>query len=163
MAKAILNAHAAQKAVYGICGGYQIMGTEIRDPQHIEGDVEFMPGLAILPITTTLTIEKTTEQRNFKFLNHTQECKGYEIHMGKSVSDNPSTLCQLSNSQSDGYFLNARTWGTYLHGIFDNEVVVNYILQQAGLKKQIALTDYATFKDEQYNKLALWVRENVNI
>jgi adenosylcobyric acid synthase len=69
----------------------------------------------------------------------------------------------LSNNQSDGYFLNAQTWGTYLHGIFDNEVVVNYILQQEGLKKQITLTDYAAFKDEQYNKLAQWVRENVNM
>jgi adenosylcobyric acid synthase len=139
------------------------MGTEIRDPQHIEGDIEFIPGLAILPIITTLTASKTTEQRTFKFLNHTQECKGYEIHMGESVSDNPSALCQLSNNHPDGYFLNSKTWGTYLHGIFDNEVVVNEILQQAGLEKQITLTDYAAFKDEQYNKLALWVRGNIDL
>jgi adenosylcobyric acid synthase len=163
MAKAILNAHAAQKSVYGICGGYQIMGTEIRDPHHIEGDIELIPGLGLLPITTTLTAEKTTEQRTFKFLNCKQECKGYEIHMGESVSENPSTLCQLSNNKSDGYFLNLRTWGTYLHGIFDNEVVVNSVLQQAGLEKHITLTNYAVFKDRQYNKLAQWVRENVSM
>src|SRR5208337_4608615 len=66
MAVAILNAHFAQKAVYGICGGYQIMGAEIFDPKHIESDIEFIPGLAILPITTTITAEKTTEQRTFK-------------------------------------------------------------------------------------------------
>jgi adenosylcobyric acid synthase len=163
MAKAILNAHAAQKAVYGICGGYQMMGTEIRDPQHIEGDIEYIPGLGILPVTTTLTAEKTTEQRIFKFLNHPQDCKGYEIHMGESVSDILSTLCQLSNNQPDGYYLNPRTWGTYLHGIFDNEIVVNQVLLQAGLKKQITIQDYASFKNQQYNKLAQWIRENVNL
>jgi len=163
MAKAILNAQAAQRSVYGICGGYQLMGTEIHDPLHIEGDIEWIPGLSLLPITTTLTAEKTTVQRSFRFLNHAQECKGYEIHMGESVSDIPFNLCQLSNDRTEGYFLNAKTWGTYLHGIFDNEVVINYILHQAGLNKQIILTDYVTFKDNQYNKLAQWVRENIDM
>lgn len=163
MAKAILSAHAAEKPVYGICGGYQIMGTQIRDPQHVEGDIELMPGLGILPVVTTLTDTKTTEQRTFRFLNFTQECKGYEIHMGETVTDNPSFLCSLPNNRQDGYFLDPKTWGTYMHGIFDNEVVVNYILQQAGIKKQINLSDYKDFKEEQYNKLALLVRSNVDM
>ncbi|HEY4787742.1 MAG TPA: cobyric acid synthase, partial [Bacteroidales bacterium] len=163
MAKAILNAHASGKPVYGICGGFQMMGIEINDPLHIEGDMETMPGLGLLPVRTTLTVAKTTEQRTFKFLNLEQDCKGYEIHMGVTVADNPSHLCQLSGNQPDGYFLNPKTWGTYLHGIFDNETVINYILQQAGLNKQITLTDYAAFKDAQYNKLARHVRENVNL
>ena len=163
MAKSILNAHFAHKAVYGICGGYQIMGTEIRDPHHIEGDIEFIPGLAILPVITTLTENKTTEQRTFKFLDYAQDCKGYEIHMGETIASSSSFLCKLSNNQSDGYFLNSNTWGTYLHGIFDNEVVVNYILKQAGLTKQTKLADYDTFKNEQYDKLAEWVRTHIDM
>jgi adenosylcobyric acid synthase len=163
MAKAIINAHAEQKAVYGICGGYQIMGTEICDPQHVEGDIEYIPGLSLLPIKTTLSVEKTTKQRSFKFLNHPEECKGYEIHMGESISIDPSPLCQLSNNQPEGYYLDPKTWGTYLHGIFDNEVVINSVLKQAGLKKQITLKDYTSFKQEQYNKLAQWIREYVDI
>jgi adenosylcobyric acid synthase len=163
MANAILNAYAAQKAIYGICGGYQIMGSEIRDPQHIEGDIEYMPGLKILPVITTISPEKTTEQRTFRFLNHTPECKGYEIHMGKTVSENPSCLCRLSGNRQEGYFLNAKTWGTYLHGIFDNEVVVNHILQQTGLNKQISFTDHASFKNDQYNKLAQLVKQHTDM
>jgi adenosylcobyric acid synthase len=161
MAKAILDAHAARKAVYGICGGYQMMGTEIRDPLHVEGEIECIPGLGILPVKTTLSSAKITEQRGFTFLDLPGECKGYEIHMGESVSDHPSWLCQLSNNQFDGHFLNPKTWGTYLHGIFDNEVVLTYILQQAGLDKQISLMDHAVFKDQQYDKLAQWVRDNI--
>jgi len=163
MAKAILYAHRMKKAVYGICGGYQIMGTEIMDPYHIEGEIEKIPGLSILPVTTTITPEKTIEQRTFKFLDFNQECKGYEIHMGETSSGDSSCLCRLPDDKPDGYFLEPLTWGTYLHGIFDNPIVVDYILKKAGLNKQISFKNYDTFKEEQYDKLAQWVRGSVDL
>lgn len=67
MAQAILKAHHNGKCVYGICGGFQIMGKSILDPFHVEGNVEAMPGLGILPVSTTITQEKVTEQCKFRF------------------------------------------------------------------------------------------------
>ncbi len=163
MASAIMAQHQAGKAVYGICGGYQIMGEMIFDPNHVEGDIEQIPGLGLLPIITTMTGAKTTEQAEFQFLNHQAICKGYEIHVGESVPKTPSPLCKLSNGKDDGYFVNSKTWGSYLHGIFDNELIINYILEQNGIATSEILEDNASFKDTQYNKLADHVRRNANL
>lgn len=163
MAQAILQVHSQGKSVYGVCGGFQMMGKEIHDPDHIEGEITMMPGLGILPVSTVITKEKTTEQCRFQFLDISGDCAGYEIHMGESASGNPSPLCKLSNGKEDGYFLNPKTWGTYIHGIFDNESIVNYLLQQCNKKVSARVPDYKTFKDEQYNKLAAHVKQNVNL
>ena len=163
MAKGIIEAHKKGKAVYGICGGFQIMGQEIQDPHHVEGDIETIPGLGILPVTTTLTDEKVTEQSTFTFLNNTELCKGYEIHMGETISTKISPLCTINGKKNDGYYLNAKTWGTYIHGIFDNQVVVNTILKENGFTNINAALDYKAFKEEQYVKLANLIRENVNL
>jgi adenosylcobyric acid synthase len=163
LAKAILHAHDGGKAVYGICGGFQMMGNEIHDPDHVEGDTETMPGLGILPVSTILTKEKTTEQCTFRFLEFETPCKGYEIHMGETVSDETSNLSVIGDGKREGYFLNPKTWGTYLHGIFDNEVVINYMLTHNGMKRNVSVKDYQTFKNEQYNKLAQHVRENSDV
>ena len=164
LAKAIITAHENGKSVYGICGGFQMMGTEINDPYHVEGYVETIPGLGILPVTTTLTKEKITEQCNFAFQNNKEVGKGYEIHMGETVfNDNASKsiLCRSSNGE-DGYFLNNRTWGTYIHGIFDNIFVIQEIIKSTG--SNIAPDfDVKAFKEEQYNKLAGLVRKSTDI
>ena len=64
-AQAILQAHHDGKTVIGICGGYQMMGEEILDPQQVEGDIERIPGLGILPVVTTMSGEKRTVQVTF--------------------------------------------------------------------------------------------------
>lgn len=163
LAQAILLAHDNGKAVYGVCGGFQMMGKEIHDPLHVEGDVEFIPGLGILPISTTLNKEKVTEQCTFHFLDDKDDCLGYEIHMGETIAQHPKPLCKVSKSKEDGYFLNPKTWGTYLHGIFDNEVVINYILTHNGFTSNEPIKDYRTFKNEQYDRLAQHVRVNSNM
>jgi len=163
LAKAILQAHDKGKAVYGVCGGFQMMGTEIHDPEHVEGDTVTMPDLGILPVSTILTKEKTTEQCTFRFLQFENQCRGYEIHMGQTISDKVSYLCEIEKGKKEGYFLNPKTWGTYLHGIFDNELVINYILKHNGMERNEPIKDYRTFKNEQYNKLAQLVRENLDL
>ena len=100
-----------------------MMGNEVHDPKHVEGETEFVPGLGILPIITTLTEEKTTEQCNFYFRNKKTVCKGYEIHMGETKMDERNAVNQLDNGELDGFYLNAKTWGTYIHGLFENDVV----------------------------------------
>lgn len=163
MAKGIISAHQSGKAVYGICGGFQIMGQEIHDPLHIEGDVESIHGLGILPVITTITDEKVTEQCSFSFLNSQELCKGYEIHMGETISANENPLCIVNGCKKDGYYLNQKTWGTYIHGIFDNQVVVKSILNENGFNGINTNFDYKVFKEEQYNKLADLIRQNINL
>lgn len=163
IAKAILQAHKAEKAIYGICAGFQMMGKEVHDPYHVEGEINSVPGLGILPHITTLTEKKVTEQCKFHFLGETQECIGYEIHMGETLLKEKNGLNKLKNGKTDGYFLNPKTWGTYIHGIFDNELIIRYIIRENGPLELNASINYAAFKEEQYDKLAKHVRENVDM
>lgn len=101
VAQAIIKAYRDGTTVMGICGGYQLMGMEICDPDHVEGDIERLPGLGLLPITTHLTNEKVTRQVTFRLasmpgypendsssnasLTGISDCHGYEIHMGETT------------------------------------------------------------------------------
>ncbi len=161
MAGAVKKAHEQGKAVYGICGGFQMMGKWIKDPEHIEGNIDVIPGLGILPVETTITEEKVTEQCTFTF-NNKLEGKGYEIHMGETIAEQTSPLCLINGTKEDGYFLNAKTWGSYIHGIFDNKEIINSILAEAG-QNIITEMDFQQFKEEQYDKLAKLIRENMDM
>ncbi|MGV8092436.1 MAG: cobyric acid synthase [Mangrovibacterium sp.] len=163
LAKAILQACEAGKAVYGICGGYQMLGQEIRDPDGVEGDVETMPGLGLLPVVTTLTKEKQTVQVRFQFRGRKEFCQGYEIHMGETLLTEGEPLCITDTGKPDGCFISSRLWGTYLHGILDNWIVVEEILDASRLKAKMIDFDYSSFKEEQYNKLADHVRRHVDM
>jgi len=162
LAKMIVALQKEGKSVYGICGGYQIMGLEINDPQHIEGEIESIPGLGILPVITTLTNEKKTEQCRFTFLQLLEENTGYEIHMGITHAQKESPLCKINNETNDGYYLNSKTWGSYIHGIFDNQSIIENILQQVNSSLKVSI-DYKSFKDDQYNKLANLIRSNIDM
>lgn len=163
LAKAILNSHQRGNAVYGICGGYQMMGREIHDPENVEGEISYMPGLGLLPVVTTLTAEKRTVQRAFTFRNGKKNCAGYEIHMGKTELRGGSPLAILNDGLEDGCFLNEKTWGTYLHGIFDNLPVIQSILKSCGKETRLQEFDYAGYKNEQYNKLADHIRSSCDM
>ena len=150
-AQAIVRAHRDGRTVVGICGGYQMLGLTVDDPDGIEGPVASLPGLGLLPIHTTITPEKTTRQCTFTFDG--QECHGYEIHQGVSDTDQPIL-------QADGCI------GTYIHGFLDNAPVIDYLLKD----KQVPAPqpaanegDYFAFKEEQYDRLAAHVRKYVDI
>ncbi len=163
LAKAIIQAAENGKGVYGICGGYQILGEEIQDPDHVEGEIENMPGLGLLPVITTLNKDKRTVQTNFQFTGRDEKCSGYEIHMGKTLLINGKPLCKLDDGTKDGCIVSPKLWGTYLHGILDNKAVVEEILKANQLKADVAEFDYVAFKEEQYNKLASHVRQHVDM
>ena len=162
LAKAILSASKQGTAVYGICGGFQMMGQQIHDPDGVEGSTRSMPGLGLLPVSTRLLKDKVSKQRKFSFLGCGDICEGYEIHMGQSESEESSPLCVFDDGTQDGYFMNDKTWGTYVHGIFDNMPVVQAILTVAG-KRELKDFDVAEFKESQYNKLADLVREHTDM
>jgi adenosylcobyric acid synthase len=164
MAKAIIDAHRDGKTVLGICGGYQMLGKEITDPQGIESNINQLPGLNLLPITTELDGTKVTKQVSFKLHAGTSQCTGYEIHNGRTkiLSANIETLNVLEDGSTDGCFTE-NCYGTYIHGILDNAEFVNLLLQPHIKSKSTCEFDYFKFKEEQYDKLADHVRKHVDI
>lgn len=149
MAEAIVKAHRRGTTVLGICGGYQMMGQSVEDPDGMEGDITNMPGLGLLPIHTTITKEKTTRQVTFEF--NGQKCQGYEIHQGVSDTDEAILMAE-------------HCIGTYIHGILDNAPFVDYLLRPYTEKINTEETfDYHTYKEQQYDKLAALLRQYVDI
>lgn len=166
VAQSILKAHRSGATVVGICGGFQMMGQEICDPDHVEGSIERLPGLGLLPVTTKMLGDKVTRQVKFNFQQSTNLCEGYEIHMGITtpMNDNPvSPLNQLTDNTTDGYLLNNKCFGTYIHGILDNAEVIDYLLEPYADKLTEQPFDYAAFKEQQYDKLAEHIRQHVNV
>lgn len=166
VAQAIIRAHREGATVMGICGGYQIMGQEVCDPEHVEGDIERLPGLGLLPTSTSMQGEKVTRQVTFTFRDNNTVCQGYEIHMGFTslVGDAPlSQLNTLSDGRADGYYVDASCMGTYIHGILDNAAFIDFLLQPYATKIQKTAFDYQAFKEEQYDKLADHVRKHVDL
>ena len=146
-AQAIIRAHHDGKTVIGICGGYQMLGQKISDPDGIEGTIASLPGLGLLPIHTTMTHEKTTRQVSFQFEG--QECQGYEIHQG--ISDTDQSILQTDHCI-----------GTYIHGFLDNAPVIEHLLKDKA-SVSTPVQNYGAFKEEQYDKLAEHVRKYVDI
>lgn len=157
VAQAIIRAHKAGKKVIGICGGYQMLGQTVADPDGIEGSVAQLPGLGLLDIDTVMTTDKTTKQVNFDFQG--EKCVGYEIHQGVS------TWAKEAH-QSDGavplIVEESLCMGTYVHGILDNPAVINYLLDGISTQKpgEESLED---FKNRQYDLLAEHVRKYIDM
>lgn len=166
VAQAIVRAHREGATVMGICGGYQLMGQEVCDPDHVEGKIERLPGLGLLPVSTRMQGEKITRQVRFHFLEGSETCEGYEIHMGTTtpLADVPaSPLNHLADGREDGYFADRTCMGTYVHGILDNPSVIDYLLEPFADKLKETTFDYKAFKEEQYDKLAAHVRKHVDL
>ena len=164
VAQAIQRAHKQDKTVIGICGGYQMMGQTVEDPDHVESDLESMPGLGLLPVQTILRPVKTTQQRQFTYRDRPDICSGYEIHMGHTtILGQPRPLAQLSDAQPDGYFLNHKCWGTYLHGILDNSPVIDDLLAAYTAQSGEATVDFRQFKEQQYDRLAALIRTHIDL
>ena len=162
-AQAIIRAHRNGATVLGICGGYQMLGIEVCDPDRVEGDIERLPGLGLLPITTSMSGEKTTRQVTFD-----EGMRGYEIHMDETrpFGDAPdSPLFSLSDGRKDGYIVSEQCMGTYIHGVLDNKQFVDRLLKPFAekLAKASEPFDYEAFKNEQYDKLAAHVRKYVDM
>lgn len=166
VAQTIVRAHREGATVMGICGGYQLMGREVCDPDHVEGEIERLPGLGLLPVSTRMQGEKVTRQVRFRFLEDSAVCEGYEIHMGTTtpLADVPvSPLNHLADRREDGYFVDRTCMGTYVHGILDNPSVIDYLLEPFADKLKETAFDYKAFKEEQYDKLAAHVRKHVDL
>lgn len=147
-AQAIQQAHREGKMIIGICGGYQMLGETVLDPDGIEGSIPSLPGLGLLPIHTTMSPDKTTRQVTFQFDG--QECCGYEIHQG--VSDTSEEILQTDHCI-----------GTYIHGFLDNAPVIEHLLKGIVKSVRYRTLSPSEFKEEQYDKLADHLRRYVDI
>ena len=136
LARAIVQLAAAGTAVVGICGGYQMLGRRIRDPQGVESAQSEIAALSLLPVETTFAPDKATYQVAARIDNAPgwlaslagQTLQGYEIHMGQSVAQQPwLTLTRRSERpvavQDGAVDATGRIWGCYLHGLFANQAL----------------------------------------
>ncbi|OPL08108.1 MAG: hypothetical protein AVO33_02115 [delta proteobacterium ML8_F1] len=155
--------------IMGICGGYQILGEVVRDPDGIEGDIAMEEGLGLIPMETRMKPFKVTRQsRGVLTDDETVAVRGYEIHMGKSLFlKAPSPLLRLENGEEEGYqSSDKRIVGTYLHGIFDSpsfrEGFFNPIRREKGLKA-VKSRDYEALRETYLDQLASVIRTSLDM
>lgn len=172
--EAAVKKKAEDTIVFGICGGYQMLGNRISDFDGVE-EGGSLRGMELLPIETTLKQEKVRTQRK-AVLQEVQgvlsdlngkEVLGYEIHMGDTViSENGTTAQKISDNRI--IVSNGKVYGTYLHGIFDAEGIASVMVKRLAEKKGLVcdtskLLSYAQFKETQYDKLADTLREYLDM
>jgi adenosylcobyric acid synthase len=163
--RVIARAHGRGTTVMGICGGYQMMGREVRDPHRVEGGAEFAEGLGLLPVATTMSGEKVTRRRTFRTLGGETQCTGYEIHMGRTSvvrGEECGPVAFLDDGMPEGCRAPGAI-GTYLHGCLDNAAVRDLLLARLAGHLTEAGADRATFKERQYDRLADHVRRHVDM
>ncbi len=168
----IIKSARENKLIMGICGGFQILGRRIEDPNAIESKLESTNGLGLLDLVTTMEIEKETTQYNGKIenkidildLDENIDISGYEIHQGRSKGDGKSFLTRGEYSLG---MVNNNIIGTYLHGIFDKGIFVEKLINKLGsmakVEVEVEVKDYKTFKEKEYDKLAKILRKTVDI
>ena len=163
IAEVLIEAHQQGKTVIGICGGYQMMGQIVKDPDGLEGSVPELTGLQLLPVETTITANKETIQTQFQFGQDDSTCHGYEIHMGRSqILAKVQPVAHKEDGSTEGVYLHQKCWGTYIHGILDNKPVIDHLLAPYTSEPGRPFS-YREFKDREYNRLADHVRKYLDI
>jgi adenosylcobyric acid synthase len=179
LANIILDKAKAGTPVVGICGGYQMLGKKILDPQRVESEKTEVDGLGLLNVVTEFAAEKSTSQvrarviANIGLLAGTkgQELNGYEIHMGQTRSEEKTSAFQIIETPqgkvdyTDGV-LNAQgtILGTYMHGLFHNDDFRQTFLNNLRRHWGAAESKGGTMaKEQQYDKLAELVRQSLNM
>ena len=176
---AIQRLAASGTPVLGVCGGYQMLGERLSDPDGAEEGGE-LRGMGLLPTQTIFRPQKTRTQAvgltgdlpGFFSCLSSLSLTGYEIHMGKTSYTAPvSPFCTLSplgeEPKEDGAVV-GNVCGTYLHGLFD-EGAAHTLARALAAKKGITVEEdgpqrsLAAFKEEQYNLLADGVRQNLDM
>ena len=161
---AIHKLAAGGTPVLGVCGGYQMLGSFLRDPEGVEGGGE-LAGLGLLPCETVFTPQKTRTRMQAEVLASPfagARLDGYEIHMGQTRRSGGQPFCRLHTGVEDGT-VQGNVFGTYLHGLFDTGSLTDrlaaWLLERKGLAADWAPAgDRASYKETQYDQLAAGVR-----
>lgn len=177
---AIYKAEKAGAVIFGICGGFQMLGKSIHDPQQVE-EGGTIRGMGLLDVETVFSKAKTRTRvkGNFGQIDGILKemsgagLEGYEIHMGVTkYADGCSNLAMLreanqKESKADGAY-SGNVYGTYVHGVFDQEEVARELILCLGKAKgvnldQISTRDYTKYKETQYDLLADKLREHLDM
>ena len=147
----------------GICGGFQMLGREIHDPQALEGDVGSSPGLGWLDMETTLMPEKRLAQVQARLAFADAAVSGYEIHMGVSSGAALNRPALLVDGAPEGAISeDDQIAGTYLHGLFDSAESCAAWLQWAGLSSAGSRFDYERLREDGLDRLADSVEQHLD-
>lgn len=165
--------------IIGICGGYQMLGVTIDDPDGIESAAPRTAGLALLSVRSRFLPVKSTHQIKARvLLGHGilasakgAAIRGYEIHMGQTEGANVAHPFQMTQRSSescadfDGCISpDGKVMGTYIHGLFNNDEFRRAVLRELAGSKGKGFSAVASFSvDDQYDRLAALVRENLNM
>jgi adenosylcobyric acid synthase len=168
-------------AIIGICGGYQMLGEEIRDPDGVESAKTWVKGLGLLPVTTLFSTEKSTHQVKAVvtspgvFLEGIRGApiRGYEIHMGRTWGagvTSPFLVVERSgekvHNQDGAIHDKGHVLGTYLHGLFHNSLLRSTLLSNiADWKGLPSIPRWGTLPpmELQYDRLAELVRSHLDM
>ncbi|MFP3867357.1 MAG: cobyric acid synthase [Desulfobacteraceae bacterium] len=163
----------------GICGGFQMLGQAVKDPLGVEGTTPEEEGLGLLPLATTMAGNKTTtrvEARVIGLPGVSSSLRGYEIHMGLTAAVGPGQPVfeiyqRLGESVrvADGWISpDHRVWGSYIHGLFDNDDFRHILLQQLrahkGLTTEVpSAPAFAASLEAEFDRLADIVRRHLDL
>ncbi len=170
----------AQTPVIGICGGYQMLGTWLRDPDGVEGIAGgVMRGMGLLPAQTVFAGQKTRTQTGGTLCTGSKmfagyggkPLTGYEIHMGittPAAAGQAKAAVILDDGRRDGMERDdGLVFGSYLHGLFDNELLTDTLLGRLAKEKGVCMDgrqeSLAEYKERQYDRLADLVRKSLDM
>ncbi|MGL4236398.1 cobyric acid synthase [Tabrizicola sp.] len=147
--------------ILGLCGGYQMLGKEIADPDGIEGNPASVPGLGLLDVTTTMTPDKRVTETTALHPASGTEAKGYEIHLGRTEGpDRTRPLFTVHGHPEGAQRPDGRVMGSYLHGMFTQDPFRRAFL--AGLGATPGSTSYDANVEETLDALADHLAEHVD-
>lgn len=176
---AILKAQKKGTVIFGICGGYQMLGELLEDPEGVE-EGGTLRGMGLLPAKTIFTVEKTRTRVSGEIQQFSgmfqrisgKKLEGYEIHMGvTSINGKAESFSIISEegkvSKSDGACIE-NVYGTYVHGIFDEDGIAEELVRILAEKKGIYLeeqqnVDRHAHKESQYDLLADTLRKYLDM
>lgn len=156
--------------IIGICGGYQMLGELLEDPENIEHGGT-MKGIGLLPLKTVFVSDKTRTRKKADILANLElSVKGYEIHMGvtTALDQDVQPLLKFEDGTRDGYCSkDGRIWGSYLHGIFDEdafrETFVAALMKEKGISGAVKPMSHQEYKQQQYDKLERLLRQHLDM
>jgi adenosylcobyric acid synthase len=149
--------------VLGICGGFQMLGSEIRDPLGIESAAGNSPGLGLLDMHTELRADKQLHRVHGRLALADAPVSGYEIHCG--VSAGPALqhpAVHLAGRDDGACSADGQVVGTYLHGLFDEPAACDALLTWAGLRHAHS-PDYPALREAQLDRLADAVEQHLDL
>jgi adenosylcobyric acid synthase len=172
----IINCCKRGSTIIGICGGYQMLGLEITDELGLETSLKRIKGLGLIHAVTVYKEEKTMTLCEGEDILFKTSIKGYEIHMGETKLLNKAASFAILKKRNDtlaetvdGVISeDGLVFGTYIHGIFDNGAFTRSFLNKIRISKGLQPideepVDYFLYKNDQYDKLAQIVRENLDM